>query len=272
VSSNTVLRVAMGQMLVKAGQPAANLHRAVQCIAGAARAGCDLVVLPECLDIGWADGSARTLAHGIPGPHSALLCDAARQHGIFVAAGLVERAGPLLYNAAVLIDDNGRVCLTHRKINELHAITGGLYAVGDRLAVAHTRLGVMGMTICADNLPDSLDIAGVLARMGAQVLLAPSAWAVPPGDDQAREPYGQLWRGAYRALGERHGLPVVAVSSVGVLADGPWRGHRAIGCSLATGSDGVVRAQGGYGEMAEELIVCEVPLRHPLRSGRDERI
>jgi predicted amidohydrolase len=269
VTSKTVLRVAMGQMLVQPGQPAANLQRAVHCIAGAAQAGCDLVVLPECLDIGWADSSARTLACAIPGPHSELLCATARQHGIFVAAGLVERIGSLLYNAAVLIDDTGHLCLTYRKINELHGVTGGLYAVGDRLAVAHTRLGVMGLTICADNLPDSLDIAGVLARMGAQVLLAPSAWAVPPGHDHAREPYGQLWSGAYRTLAERHGLPVAGVSSVGAMADGPWRGHRVIGCSPAIGSDGTVLAQGGYGETAEELIVCDVPLKRPC-AGPDD--
>jgi predicted amidohydrolase len=256
-----VLRVAMGQMLVQAGQPAANLQRAVRCIASAAQADCDLIVLPECLDIGWADSSARTLAQALPGPHSALLCEAARQHGIFVAAGLVERAGPLLYNAAVLIDDTGQICLVHRKINELQGVTGGLYAVGDRLAVAHTRLGVMGLSICADNLPDSLDIAAALARMGAQVLLAPSAWAVPPDHDHDKEPYGELWRGAYRTVTTRHGLPVVGVSSVGVMADGPWRGHRVIGCSLAMGGDGGVLAHGGYGEAAEELVVCELALK-----------
>ncbi len=251
----------MGQMLVQACQPAANLQRAMRCIADAAKAGCDLIVLPECLDIGWADSSARTRAQALPGPHSALLCEAARQHGIFVAAGLVERAGPWLYNAAVLIDDTGQLCLVHRKINELHAVTGGLYAAGDRLAVAHTRLGVMGLSICADNLPDSLDIAAVLARMGAQVLLSPSAWAVPPDHDQASEPYGELWRGAYCTLAVRHGLPVVGVSSVGVMADGPWHGHRVIGCSLAMGGDGSVLAQGGYGEAAEQLIICTLPLR-----------
>lgn len=256
-----MLHVAMGQMLVQAGQPAANLQRAVRCIASAAQAGCVLIVLPECLDIGWADSSARTLAQALPGPHSALLCEAARQHGIFVAAGLVERAGPLLYNAAVLIDDTGQLCLVHRKINELQGVTGGLYAVGDRLAVAHTRLGVMGLSICADNLPDSLDIAAVLARMGAQILLSPSAWAVPPGHDNANEPYGQLWRGAYRTVAARHGLPVVGVSSVGVMANGPWHGHRVIGCSLAMGGDGKVVAQADYGEAAEQLIICTLPLR-----------
>jgi predicted amidohydrolase len=261
------LRVAMGQMLVQAGQPAANLQRALRFIADAAQAGCDLIVLPECLDIGWADSRARTVAQPIPGPHSALLGEAAQQHGIFVAAGLVERAGPVLYNAAVLIDDKGQLCLVHRKINELHEVTAGLYATGDRLAVARTRLGAIGISICADNLPESLDIAGVLARMDAQLLLAPSAWAVPPGHDLDREPYGALWRGAYGTLAALHGLPVVGVSGVGMMEDGPWRGHRVIGCSLAMAGDGSVAAQGRSGEAAEDFIVCKLALRQAARSA-----
>jgi predicted amidohydrolase len=168
----------------------------------------------------------------------------------------------VLYNAAVLIDDTGELCLVRRNINELHAITGELYAVGDRLAVAHTRLGVLGLSICADNLPDSLDIAGVLARMGAQILLAPSAWAVPPEHDPVREPYGALWREAYRTVAERHRLPVVGVSAVGAMERGAWRGHRVIGCSLAMSGDGSILAEGGYGEAAEATIICRVGLRH----------
>lgn len=125
----------------------------------------------------------------------------------------------------------------------------------------------MGLSICAYNLPDSLDIAAVLARMGAQVLLSPSAWAVPPDHDQASEPYGQLWRGAYRTVAARHGLPVVGVSSVGVIADGPWHGHRMIGCSLAMDGDGRVVAQGSCGERAEELVLCDLPLRRPVTTG-----
>ena len=101
---------------------------------------------------------------------------------MFVAAGLVERAGDRLYNAAVLIAPAGEILLHHRKINELD-IALDLYSVGDRLGVVETELGTLGLAICADNFGSSLAIAHVLARMGAQVILSPSAWAVDADHD-----------------------------------------------------------------------------------------
>src|SRR4029079_947906 len=142
-------RIGMAQILVAGAQPAANLDRADAAIRAAALRGCRLVVLPECMDLGWTDPSAKRLAQEIPGPHSERLAQAAKQTGTFVVAGLVERAGDQLYNAAVLIDPRGQILLVHRKINELD-IAHELYAIGDRLAVAHTELGTLGISICAD--------------------------------------------------------------------------------------------------------------------------
>src|SRR5436305_13182892 len=112
-------RVGMAQTLVEGGRPTANLGRAADAVREAAAAGCRLVVLPECLDLGWTGPSARELARPIPGPHADVLTRAAREGRVYVAAGLVERAGGRLYNAALLIDPGGRVLLHHRKVNEL---------------------------------------------------------------------------------------------------------------------------------------------------------
>src|SRR5947209_12709586 len=112
-------RLGMAQTLVEGGRPGPNLVRAVRAIQAAAGLGCRAVVLPECLDLGWTDPSARTLAVPVPGPHSERLARAAREGKVFVAAGLVERAGDRTYNAAILIDPDGRILLHHRKINEL---------------------------------------------------------------------------------------------------------------------------------------------------------
>ena len=79
----------MGQILVAGGEPEANLGRAVEAVRDAAARGCRLVVLPECLDLGWTDPSAQHLAQPIPGPHSQRLSQAAVQHGVYLVAGLV---------------------------------------------------------------------------------------------------------------------------------------------------------------------------------------
>lgn len=260
------MRLGMGQIMVEAGQPQANLDRAVAMIAQSAGAGCDLVILPECLDIGWTDPSARTLAQPIPGSHSERLSTAAKDNSVHVVAGLVERAGPRLFNAAILIDSEGNQRLLHRKINELD-IAADLYSVGDRLSVVETRFGVVGVDICADNFPDSLAIGHVLARMGAQIILSPSAWAVPPDHDNLKDPYGTLWITAYQRLSKLYDLPIVGVSGVGRLTDGPWKGWKLIGCSIAMGPDGRVLAQGTYGESAESLIIVDVNLREASVCG-----
>jgi predicted amidohydrolase len=259
-------RVGMAQILVEGGRPEANLGRAVARIHEAAERGCRLVVLPECMDLGWTDPSARTIAQPIPGAHSDRLAQAARNNGIFVAAGLVERLGEKLFNAAVLIDPGGEVLLVHRKINELD-LAHDLYSIGDRLGVAHTPLGTLGVNICADNFSDSLAVGHVLARMGAQVLLSPSAWAVDADHDNTATPYGDLWRTSYRELCRLYDLYVIGVSNVGRLSSGPWKGRKVIGCSLAVGPGGEILAEGPYGETAEALVVVEIDPRPPIAKG-----
>ncbi len=189
-------------------------------------------------------------------------------HQVNVAAGLVERAGDRLYNAAILFGPGGEMLLHHRKINELD-IALDLYAVGDRLGVAQTELGTLGLAICADHFGSSLAVGHVLARMGAQLILSPSAWAVDAGHDNAREPYGQLWRESYSELARLYDLTVIGVSNVGWITGGPWRGRKGIGCSLAVGPAGAILAQGPYGEQAEAVVCLEVRPRPPVARGTD---
>jgi predicted amidohydrolase len=257
--SERILRVGMAQMLVEGGQPEANLRRAVAMIHDAATRGAAVVVLPECLDLGWTHPSARRLAQPIPGPHSDRLADAAIDAGVFVAAGLVERDGGRLYNAAVLISPEGQILLKHRKINEL-SIAFDLYETGSSLAVVETPIGRIGVDICADNFSNSLALGHALGRMGAQVLLSPSAWAVPPDHNNQKDPYGGLWIASYTELARLYEMPVIGVSNVGPMDAGVWAGMKCIGASIAVGHDGSLVRQLPYGERAEALEVVEVTL------------
>lgn len=249
----------MGQMLVVGGDAPGNLARARAMIARAAKEGCAIVVLPECLDLGWTHPSARELAESIPGRHSDQLCQAAQEGGVHVAAGLVERAGDRLFNAAVLIAPDGSILLKHRKINELD-IARDLYSTGESLSVAKTPLGTIGLDICADNFPDSLALGHALAQMGAEILVSPSAWAVEADHDNAKDPYGALWKGSFGTLAKADQMIVVGVSNVGWISGGAWDGHKCIGSSLAVGYGGAILAQGPYGESAESLIRVQVEI------------
>lgn len=248
------IRLAMAQMYVTPGAPAANLERAKSMIELAAQEGAHIVVLPEAMDLGWTHPSARTLAGPLPGGETCeRLRDWARCHRLHVCSGLVERAGDQVYNAAVLISPHGEVLLHHRKINELD-IAHDCYALGDRLGVAHTALGVIGLMICADGFAKGQVLSRALAWMGAEIILSPSAWAVPADHDNVSQPYGQLWRDNYGPVAREFGLWIAGVSNVGPITAGPWAGRNCIGCSMLVGPDGEVALLGPYGKQAEALL------------------
>ena len=255
------MKLALAQMLVEPGQPDANLTRAEERIAVAAARGAEVVLLPECLDLGWTHPSAHELATAIPdGASCQRLIVAARRHRIFVCAGIVERAGERLFNAAVLIDPNGRVRLHHRKIHELD-FGRELYATGDRLGVVATPFGRIGLMICADGFAPGQVISRTLALMGAHIILSPCAWAVPVDHDNEREPYGRIWLENYGAVCREHRVVIAGCSNVGMINAGPWSGRPCIGCSLVIGPEGEPLLRGAYGRAAEEVILLNVRSR-----------
>jgi predicted amidohydrolase len=253
------VRVGMAQILVRTGAIDENLARAEAAIEKAKARGCDVVVLPECLDLGWTNPEARRLAAPIPGPPSDRLAAAARRHSLHVVAGLHERAGERLFNSSVLLDDRGSLVLKHHKINELE-IAWDLYTRGDSLAVADTRLGPVTISICADNSPASIALGHAAGLMGARMILSPCAWAVKPDYDPQKEPYGwDVWDASYPVVARQHRMTVIGVSNVGLMEAGPWKGRLCIGSSLAVGRHGHVLARGPYGIDAEALLTVDVP-------------
>lgn len=61
------MKIAMCQMLSEYGRPEENLSRAKEMLRDAARQGAQLALLPECLDLGWANPEAHEMAQPIPG-------------------------------------------------------------------------------------------------------------------------------------------------------------------------------------------------------------
>jgi predicted amidohydrolase len=261
-------QLALIQMLVEGGAKAANLSRALARIEVAATKGAQVVLLPEALDLGWTHDSARTEAEPIPagGPYQQLAA-AARGCGIHICAGLTERAEDEVFNAAVLIGPRGELLLHHRKLNELE-IGHHCYDQGDRLAVARTPFGTIGVMICADAFAPGQVVARTLALMGADLILSPSAWAVPTDHDQGAQPYGSLWLDNYRPVARGYRVWIAGVSNVGRLNAGPWIGRKCIGCSLVVGPAGNQVLMGPYGEDADTILQLEVePEPRPTRGA-----
>ncbi len=259
-------RLALVQMRVTGGRKPENLAHAEARITEGARAGAQVILLPEALNLGWTDPSSAREAELIPdGESCRRLSELARQHAVYVCAGLIERNGGRVFNSAVLLGPDGRLLLHHHKINELE-IGQPYYSLGDHLSVAPTPLGTFGLMICADAFARDQVIARSLALMGADVILSPCAWAVPADHDNTREPYGRLWRDNYGPVARDFSIWIAGASSVGWIAAGPWAGRKCIGCSLIVGPDGQPVQMGPYGVDADVLLYADVqPLPRPAQ-------
>ena len=275
-------KLAMIQMLVEGGLKEKNISHAEELIKEASDAGGQVVLLPECLDLGWTNPSSQTEAEPIPeGSSYKRLSRAAIENNIYICAGLSEyvsekksekKHGKTLdkiYNSAVLIDNKGELKLLHRKLNELD-IGNDFYNLGDRLNVAETEFGVIGLMICADAFAEDQVISRSLCYMGADIILSPSSWAVSDISMYHKEnPYGEIWRKNYSPVSKKYKVWIAGVSNVGELKDGPWAGRKCIGSSLLFNPEGEEVLQGPYGVDAEAILYADItPEKRPHR-GHD---
>lgn len=257
--SDDKIKIGIGQMHVDGGNPGLNLENAIGFIGEAAASQCDVVVLPECLDFGWTNESAINGAEPIPGKYSDLLSQAARKYKIVTIAGLTEKDGDKIYNTAILISSQGKILTKHHKINILD-IAQHIYSKGNRCKVTETEIGKIGLNICADNSPATSELGHALGIMGADIILSPCSWAVPPNFDNEKTPYGDIWKQSYTEIASRHKIPVVDVSNTGLVKDGAWKGWWCIGASLVVSADGEIQKQFDFTREGSQLYVIEVIL------------
>ncbi len=251
-------KLAICQMKVMGGDRTANLAHAGEMIANAAKGGAQFILLPEAMDLGWTDPSALTQAEPVPeGKTFTYLAEMARKHQVYICSGLIEKAGDKVYNSAVIINRDGELILLHRKINELD-IGHPYYALGDRLNVCETEFGILGLLICADANTDGFVLTRSLAYMGADVILSPSSWAVVADHDNNKEPYGGMWKDAYKPIAKDFRVWIASCSNVGWMTGGPWKGWKGIGCSMVIGPGGQEVLNAPYGENADTILYMEI--------------
>jgi predicted amidohydrolase len=253
-------------MYVEPGDPDKNLKNAEKLIREAAANKAEVVLLPEVMDLGWTHPSAKKFAHEIPnGETCSQLCKMAKENMVYICCGLVEKDGNAIFNSAVIIDNKGKVILKHRKLNELD-IAHDLYAQGDRLGICPTPWGNFGLMICADATAKDHVLTRSLGYMGADVVLSPSSWAVPPDHDNSKDPYGKTWFDAYIPVAREFAMWIATASNVGPVTEGAWKNWKCIGCSMVIDPSGEKMVVGPYGEKAETILYQTIkPTPRPAR-------
>ena len=245
------MKVAVAQ-LAPEYDPTRNVEKTLDAMREAARRGAQLVVLPEmCLSPYQLEGEPlERWAQEIPGGISVQRwLRESKVLGIYVVAGLLERAGGDYYNTAAVLGPQGFLSC-YRKAHlfgwERHRL-----AAGNRgflsLEIQGTRLGVL---ICYDLR--FMEAVRLLALEKVQLLCVPTAWT-DIGKPQPLDRYG-LCAAAHMSLGYAYAnrLFVLCANRVG-----REKGVGYLGNSLVAGPTGETFA-GPAGPEETTILIADV--------------
>lgn len=146
-------------------------------IARAAEQKADLIVLPETLTYFNAGRTIAECGESIPGPSTKYFGTLAKQHDLYIVAGLVERVEHRVFNVAVLIGPDGSVVGTYRKVALPRTEIDAGVEPGNDYPVFDTRFGKVGMMVCYDGFYP--EVARELSNRGAEVIAFP-VWGCNP--------------------------------------------------------------------------------------------
>ena len=187
------LKVAVVQAAPVLFDREATVEKTSRLTAEAAARGARLVLLPEAfipayprgLGFGTVVGSrspeGRQLWHrywansvDVPGPVTDTLGKTAREHGVLLTVGVIERQGGTLYCTLLYFGQDGQLQGKHRKLKP----TGAerlIWGEGDgsTLTVLDTEIGKIGGLICWENYMPLARMA--MYQKGVEVYLAPTA-------------------------------------------------------------------------------------------------
>jgi N-carbamoylputrescine amidase len=261
---------------------AANLEKAATLVREAARAGANIVCLPELFRAQYfcqrEEHSLFDIAESIPGPSTERLSAVAREEKVVVIASLFERRAPGLYhNTATILESDGSIKGIYRK---MHIPDDPLYyekfyfTPGDLgFKAMKTTEGDIGTLVCWDQwYPEA---ARETALRGANTLFYPTAIGWHPSE---KAEYGEAqysaWQTMQRAHAISNGVFVGAVNRVGhehgdVIHNGvemrgpsdhtPQSGLEFWGGSFIADPFGRVIAQASHDK--EEILIAEIDLK-----------
>lgn len=246
------IRIAMAQIHVVSGDKEGNFRRIEYAIEDSLAEGATLICFPETCLLGWTNPWAHHRAATIPGPDTARLSSYARQSGAFLSIGIEEHVDGRTYDSAVLINPEGEILLTHRKINLLTELMTPPYTPGETIDVSETSLGRIAMVICADTFLE--EILQTLKALRPDLVLIPFGWAER---EEAWPAHADKLHHVISHTAHHVGAPVVGTNSIGRISSGPWEGRVFGGQSLAVHPHGDWLAHGR--DRDRDIVVFDLP-------------
>ena len=161
-----------------------NLKKILRYISQAAQRGAKLCTFPEFMmcytPSSQSPSDLANIAEKIDGEFVSSISEEAKKNSIQVIGTLYEKSPKpnRVYDTSFLIEKNGKVVSTYRKIHLYDALgfkeSTKLYPGSSIAKPVKTSVGKMGMMICYDlRFPE---MSRILASSGSEILVVPSAW------------------------------------------------------------------------------------------------
>ncbi len=260
--------LAAGVQLKFSADVKSNLTKALSWTEKAAKKGANVICLPELYRTLYfcqkEDAALFDLAETIPGISTLAFQKLARKLKITVIVPIFEkRTRGIYHNAAVTIDDTGKIASIYRKMHipDDPAFYEKFYFTPGDLGFnsVRTRFGKIGTLICWDQwFPEG---ARLTALQGAEILFYPTAIGWHPSE---KKQYGKAQRDSWITIQRSHaianGVFVAAINRVGFEKTTETQaGLEFWGSSFICDPQGVILAEASTDK--EEIVLAEIDLK-----------
>jgi len=262
-----------------------NMDKAVEWVIKAAKEGAQVICLPELFRSQYfcqtEDIKNFNLAETIPGQSTSTVSEVAKKYKVSVIVPVFEkRATGLYHNSVVVIDADGNISGTYRKMHipddpgyyEKYYFTPGDLGYKN----FKTSFGNIGTLICWDQwYPEA---ARLTSMLGASVIFYPTAigWHPYEKAEHGKSQF-ESWLTVQRGHAIANGVYVAAANRVGLEKySDESAGIEFWGQSFICDPQGIIIAQGSANK--EEIIIAEIDperieyIRHNWPFLRDRRI
>lgn len=245
-----------------------NLGRGLGLVRKAAAKGAQIVCLPELYRSPYFPQEDRVkaehLAETIPGESTAAFSRLARELKIVVLLPLFERAGTRFYNTVAVIDADGKLLGSYRKVHIPHDplfYEKTYFRPGDLgFKVFKTRYAAVSALICYDQWFPEAARASVLA--GAEILFYPTAIGYIKGETPPEGDWREAWVTIQRSHAIANGVHVAAVNRAGT--EGKLK---FFGTSFVADAFGNVLKRGSLDREEVLVVPVDLSLNRHIREG-----